>query len=52
MPIPKKGNSETTNEFLSRCMGDDKMISEYPDQKQRYAICIGQVETLRIVRKK
>lgn len=52
MPIPKKESGESSNDFINRCMGDNKMVSDYPDQKQRYAICIGQVETLRIVRKK
>jgi hypothetical protein len=52
MPIPKKETGETTNEFINRCMSDDKLIKEYPDNEQRYAVCIGQVETLRIVRKK
>lgn len=52
MPIPKKETGETTNEFINRCMSDDKLIKEYPDNDQRYAICVGQVETLRIVRKK
>lgn len=52
MPIPKKETGETTNEFINRCMSDEKLIKEYPDNDQRYAICVGQVETLRIVRKK
>lgn len=52
MPIPKKETGESTNEFINRCMSDEKLIKEYPDNEQRYAICIGQVETLRIVRKK
>jgi len=51
MPIPKKEKGETSNKFLERCMTDEVMISEYPDEKQRLAICVGQVENLRIVRK-
>ena len=51
MPIPKKGEKETSNEFLTRCMSDEKMVTEYPNEKIRYAICVDQVETLRIVRK-
>jgi len=38
MPIPKPKNSESQNEFMQRCMGDEKMISEYPTE-QRAAIC-------------
>lgn len=33
------GASETEEEFIGRCMGDDKMNSEYPDQAQRTAVC-------------
>ena len=40
MPIPSKRNDEDPKSFLSRCMGDDKMRSEYPDQKQSTAICM------------
>lgn len=38
MPIPKPTNSESESEFISRCMGDDAMVSEYPPA-QRRAIC-------------
>lgn len=38
MPIPKPKNNESQNEFMQRCMGDEKMISEYPTE-QRAAIC-------------
>lgn len=38
MPIPKPKNSESQNEFMQRCMGDEKMIQEYPTE-QRAAIC-------------
>lgn len=39
MPIPKPNTDETKEQFIERCMGDDVMNSEYPDEKQRYAIC-------------
>lgn len=51
MPIPKKQKEETSNKFLERCMSDEVMKKEYPDEKIRYAICVDQVKTLRIVRK-
>ena len=51
MPIPKKETNETSSKFISRCMSDEKMVTEYPNEKIRYAICVDQVETLRIVRK-
>lgn len=38
MPIPQPKQSESENEFMQRCMSDDKMISEYPTE-QRAAIC-------------
>jgi hypothetical protein len=39
MPIPAPKNDESRNDFISRCIGDDKMVDEYPDNKQRVAIC-------------
>lgn len=37
--LVKPGASETQDEFISRCMGDDKMNSEFPEQEQRAAVC-------------
>jgi len=39
MPLPKPKKGEKHDDFMDRCMGDDVMVSEYPDEKQRYAIC-------------
>lgn len=39
MPMPKPKKNEEKKDFLSRCMGDDVMNEDYPDNKQRYAIC-------------
>ena len=39
MPIPKPSGSETESEFMSRCMDDATMRSEY-DRGQRTAICL------------
>jgi len=39
MPIPKPRKNETKDDFLDRCMGNDTMNDEYPDNKQRYAVC-------------
>lgn len=41
MPIPSKTLIETKDEFISRCMSD--LASEYPDNKQRAAICYAQL---------
>lgn len=40
MPIPTPTTTEGKDEFIVRCMSDDKMTSEYPDTNQRYAVCI------------
>ena len=37
MPTPSIGESQP--DFVSRCMGDDLMISEYPETAQRAAVC-------------
>lgn len=42
MPIPTPKSDETQKDFVQRCMNDSKMISEYTDKDQRYAICITQ----------
>ena len=39
MPIPKPSKGETEGNFISRCMGNPTMNSEYKDQKQRSAVC-------------
>jgi hypothetical protein len=38
MPIPKPRPGENQNEFVTRCMDDEKMKSEYPST-QRYPVC-------------
>jgi len=40
MPIPSPTNKEKREAFLSRCMGDEVMNSEFPDRKQRFAVCL------------
>lgn len=42
MPIPNRKKNEDKDSFVSRCMGNETMKKDYPDQKQRVAICIGQ----------
>ena len=44
MPTPKPKENEDSQKFVSRCMGNETMKKEYPDQKQRVAICLGQVK--------
>ena len=40
MPIPSKKDGEDRSAFMSRCMSDPTMKSEYKDGKQRTAVCI------------
>jgi len=39
MPIPKPKKDEEEKEFIKRCMSDSIMKAEYPEIKQRTAIC-------------
>jgi len=45
MPIPKRRKDEDRTDFLSRCMGDSVMNKDYPDNSQRYAVCISSLKT-------
>jgi len=36
---------ERKKDYLQRCMGSDKMIGEYSDEKQRYAVCVSDFES-------
>lgn len=40
MPIPTPKPEEKREDFMARCMSDSKMLTEYTDASQRYAICI------------
>lgn len=42
MPIPKPGDDETQQKFISRCMGDDVMNKDYPSREQRSGVCYSQ----------
>ncbi|MEY4334639.1 MAG: Pelagibacter phage [Bacteroidota bacterium] len=42
MPIPKRNKNEDKQKFVSRCMSNETMKKDYPDNKQRIAICLGQ----------
>lgn len=45
MPIPKPENNEDKQTFISRCMSSETMKSEYPDSKQRAAVCYSQTRS-------
>lgn len=42
MPIPNRNKDEKKDDFVSRCMSNETMKKEYPDETQRVAICIRQ----------
>ena len=39
MPIPKPKRYERKNKFITRCAFTGNMIKEFPNIKQRFAIC-------------
>ncbi len=42
LKLPEPSFSENESEFVSRCMGDNTMQSEFPDEQQRAAVCYAQ----------
>jgi len=42
MPLVKPKDKETREDFISRCMSDDKTTSEFPTTDQRLAVCNSQ----------
>ncbi len=42
VPLPTPKQDEGKDEFLKRCMGDPAMVAEFPDESQRYAVCLTQ----------
>jgi len=39
MPIPSPRKGESEDDFVSRCVGDTSVKEDFPDQKQRLAVC-------------
>lgn len=39
MPIPKPDLRQSEQKFISDCMGDQSLNKDFPNQKQRYAVC-------------
>ena len=37
--MPKPTPSETKDDFLTRCMGDEEALKDFPGNDQRYAVC-------------
>lgn len=44
MPLPKPNDGESQGDFMDRCMGNETMVAEYPDEEQRAAVCHKQWE--------
>jgi hypothetical protein len=44
MPLPSPTAEESKNDFVARCMSDAKVQGEYPDARQRIAVCVAQYE--------
>ena len=42
MPLPEIKPQETKDDFVSRCMRNPTMNTEYPNERQRAAICYSQ----------
>lgn len=42
MPLPAPKTNEAESDFISRCMANETIRKEYPDEKQRAAVCHSQ----------
>lgn len=42
MPLPKPNPSESKQEFLDRCLSNPTMNKDFPDNSQKYAVCLSQ----------
>ena len=40
MPVPKPRKGEKHTQFIQRCMSDATMVKDFPDNSQRYAVCM------------
>jgi len=49
MPIPDQNKTEDSKEFLKRCMSDSVMKKEYPDPKQRVAVCLSRSKGISLI---
>jgi hypothetical protein len=39
MPLPSPNKKQEKSDYISSCMSNDTMKSEFPKQSQRYAVC-------------
>jgi len=52
MPLPTKNDGEKRGDFVSRCMRDSVIKKEFPDGKQRAAVCYSQYDNKKKPKKK
>jgi hypothetical protein len=44
MPLPSPDKGQRQGDFISSCMSSETMKREFPDHKQRLAVCYSQQE--------
>lgn len=44
MPLPTPNKEEKKQDFMSRCMSNEKMKEEFEENGQRYSVCETQWE--------
>lgn len=42
MPLPSPDKGQPEKDFISDCMSDESMNKEFPNEKQRFAVCKNQ----------
>jgi hypothetical protein len=52
MPLPEPSDDEDQSTFVGRCMSNDTVRSEFPDQTQRLAVCHSQFRKTRTKNRK
>ena len=44
MPLPRPDSNQQRKDFVNECMDDTSMLNEFPNDKQRAAVCYSQYE--------
>ena len=44
LDLPTQNAGETDDKFMARCMGNPTMVSEFPENDQRSAVCVRQMK--------
>ncbi len=47
MPLPTPSANQKQKDFINECMDDTTMLNEFPNDKQRAAVCYSQHERAR-----